>query len=349
MWATAIVPWYYKLWIAKGLPCPIETHYRQRQITEERWNTMCVCVGGGVGGACGYWKGSKWPSSRFFHHVPLSSSSCCSLTTIGPFPTHCLMVIYLAGKGSAFSLARSTVAAMAKKKKKEEPSRAASRKRSGRKWEKGTENISLVSVSPATLTLPPAPPLRCNGSEGLATDSEGREERITCQYLFPAAAWIETDTLHSLSLVPPPQSQFKSSTFVWDQEDLRESPGRKQTAMEDTEERFVFGAKRVSGWVTQTNKDFYGRGTGINAEWTFPIASLWKANSESKHRPGPASSLSHWLQALSSVWAVIPLGATGWPLLGNCNGQTNKYHQEQEMFAACCTCCFFFFPTWLQS
>lgn len=27
-------------------------------------------------------------------------------------------------------------------------------------------------------------------------------------------------------------------------------------------------------------------------------------------------------------------GATGWPLLGNCNSQTNKYYQEQEMFAA---------------
>lgn len=114
------------------------------------------------------------------------------------------MVIYLVGKGSAFSPARSTTAAAVAKKKKKR-SWAAPRKRSGRKWEKGTENISLVSVSPATPTLPPTLPHRCNGSEGLATDSEGREERITCQYLLPAAAWIETDTLHSLSLVSPPK------------------------------------------------------------------------------------------------------------------------------------------------
>lgn len=205
MWAKAIVSRYYKPWIVKGLPCPIETHCGQRQITEERWNTMCVCGVGGVGGGgtCGYWKGCKWPT-KFFHHVPLSSSSFYSLTTFAPFPTHCQMVIYLVGKGSAFSPARSTTAAaMAEKKKRR--SRAAPRKRSGRKWEKGTENISLVSVSPATPTLPPTLPHRCNGSGGLATDSEGRVERITCQYLFPAAAWIETDTLHSLSLVSPPK------------------------------------------------------------------------------------------------------------------------------------------------
>lgn len=54
--------------------------------------------------------------------------------------------------------------------------------------------------------------------------------------------------IHYILLVLfPPQSQFKNSTFVWDQEDFRESPGRKQTAMEDTEERFAFGAKGVSG------------------------------------------------------------------------------------------------------
>lgn len=30
----------------------------------------------------------------------------------------------------------------------------------------------------------------------------GEEKRITCQYLFPLAARIETDTLHSHSLFP---------------------------------------------------------------------------------------------------------------------------------------------------
>lgn len=115
------------------------------------------------------------------------------------------MVIYLVGKGFAFSPERSTTGRQQQKKKK---GRAASEKergerRSGHKWEKRTENISLVSVSPVTPTLPPTLPHSCNGSEGLATDSEGKEKRITCQYLFPLAAWIETDTLHSLSLFPP--------------------------------------------------------------------------------------------------------------------------------------------------
>lgn len=56
---------------------------------------------------------------------------------------------------------------------------------------------------------------------------EREKKELHVNICFPLAAWIETDTLHSLSIFP--QSQFKSSTFVWDQEDLRESPGRKQT------------------------------------------------------------------------------------------------------------------------
>lgn len=37
---TAIVFLYYKLWIVKGLRRPVETHYRQRQIAQERWNIV---------------------------------------------------------------------------------------------------------------------------------------------------------------------------------------------------------------------------------------------------------------------------------------------------------------------
>lgn len=169
-------------------------------------------------------KRPQMTSPKFFISSPCLRFILRLRFTISPFLTLPLMVIYLVGKGSAFSPARSTTGRRQKKKKP-----GSLGKRSGRKWEKRTENISLVSVSPATPTLPPTLPHSCNGSEGLATDSEGREERITCQYLFPPAAWIETDTLHSLSLFFPPQSQFKSSTFVWDQEDFRESPGRKQT------------------------------------------------------------------------------------------------------------------------
>lgn len=54
----------------------------------------------------------------------------------------------------------------------------------------------LVSLA----TLPSTFPHGCNGSEGLATDREGVRKRITSQYLFPLAAWVETDTLHALTL-----------------------------------------------------------------------------------------------------------------------------------------------------
>lgn len=51
-------------------------------------------------------------------------------------------------------------------------------------------------------------------------------------------------------------------------------------------------------------------------EWTFPIASLRNANSESNRCPGRLLLYPHWLQAVSSVCAV------------------HKYHHEQRLFAA---------------
>lgn len=146
---------------------------------------------------------------QVFIFFPLSFSLCVFHSLTVPrhspsFPfTLPLMVIYLVGKGFAFSPERSTTGRQQKKKKAKQPQKKKGERRSGHKREKRTENISLVSVSPVTLTLPPTLPHSCNGSEGLATDSEGKEKRITCQYLFPLAAWIETDTLHSLSLFPP--------------------------------------------------------------------------------------------------------------------------------------------------
>lgn len=67
---------------------------------------------------------------------------------------------------------------------------------------KGTKKYITHFCPPVTPTLPPTLPLplSSNGSEALAGDRGGERKRITCQYLFPLAAQIETDTLHSLSL-----------------------------------------------------------------------------------------------------------------------------------------------------
>lgn len=69
------------------------------------------------------------------------------------------------------------------------------------KQEQRTENIIGVGLPGDDDCLPHS----SNGTEGLAIDSErrgGKKKRITCQYLFPQAAWIEKDTLHSLGLFP---------------------------------------------------------------------------------------------------------------------------------------------------
>lgn len=125
--------------------------------------------------------------------LPMSVSLPTASAVLFFFPlTHSLMVIYLVGKGSAFSPARSTTG------REREPREERSR-RQGEK-ERGIYHSCLFPRRhPA---LPPTLPHSCNGSEGSATDG-GMRKRITCQYLFPPAARIESDTLHSLSLFPP--------------------------------------------------------------------------------------------------------------------------------------------------
>ncbi len=143
-----------------------------------------------------------------------------------------------------------------------------------------------MSVSPVTPTLPPTLPLSCNGSKGLATDSEGRG-RITCQYLFPLTARIETDTLHSLSLFPlkPIQGPY----LCLGSGGFGGSPGRKQTWQDS--ERGHHGRVRVQGkeGESMTNADkqrFYGCRMGVSREWTFPMSSLWNTNNERNHCRG---------------------------------------------------------------
>lgn len=287
---------------------------------------------GGMGGLEDIEKATNDLLQVFISSPCLSCPVCFILwlcLAISLFPTHSPANGYLpCWKGLRFLTGEidNRTAARKKKNTKNTKNRQPQKKkegerRSGHKWEKRTENISLVSVSPVTPTLPPTLPHSCNGSEGLATDSEGREKRITCQYLFPPAAWIETDTLHSLSRFPPKANSRALPLFGINRTSgsrLGESRHGK-IVNEDTKERYEFRAKRVREWLTQINNDFYGHRMGIKGEWTFPIASLWKANNESKHCLGWIL-LSHRLQAASSVWAVIPLGATGCPFLGNCTG-----------------------------
>lgn len=67
-------------------------------------------------------------------------------------------------------------------------------------------------------------PRSSKGTEALATDSERRRAKKELQYLFPQAAQIETDTLHSLS--PPPPKTSSRALPLFGIKRTRESPGR---------------------------------------------------------------------------------------------------------------------------
>lgn len=115
------------------------------------------------------------------------------------------MIIYLIGKGLRFLTGESSA------RRRQESS------------EDGRDRVSAHRKYIMGAGLPgddDCLPRSSKGTEALATDSERRRAKKELQYLFPQAAQIETDTLHSLS-PPPKKNQFKSSTFVWDQEDKR--------------------------------------------------------------------------------------------------------------------------------
>lgn len=75
------------------------------------------------------------------------------------------------------------------------------------------ENISSALVSQVTTTVSLAAVMELKLWPQTVGEGGGKK-RITCQYLFPQAAWIETDTLHSLSPPPPPTrtTQKKASS-----------------------------------------------------------------------------------------------------------------------------------------
>lgn len=214
---------------------------------------------GGAGGAWGYWKSNKWPSPSFISS-PVFLGLCVSFSVFAlpspSFPlTHPLMVIYLVGKGFAFSPNRSTTGREQESsglgKEREEREGAG---RNGRKEQKiyhsrRSPRWHLLSL-PLTLTA-------VMEVKAWPQTERGEKKRITCQYLFPLAAWIETDTLHSLSLFPlkPIQELY----LCLGSRGLRGSPGRKQT-WQDSEwdnQRKVWVEGKEGERMTNTDKQWF--------------------------------------------------------------------------------------------
>lgn len=151
-----------------------------------------------------------------FHPFALPSPS---------FPlTHPLMVIYLVGKGSAFSPERSTTGREQKPRKRKSTERREGAGRNGRKERKIYH--SCRSPQWHELSLPLS--LTAVMEVKVWPQTDGRKKRITCQYLFPLAAWIEKDTLHSLSLFPPKANSRalplfrirRTSGVAWEKADM---------------------------------------------------------------------------------------------------------------------------------
>lgn len=195
------------------------------------------------------------------------------------------MVIYLVGKGFAFSPERDrqqdvSKAEQPRKKKSTERSRG----RNGRKERK----IYHSCRSPRwhRLSLPLSLTAVIEVKVWPQTERGREEKRITCQYLFPLAAWVETDTLHSLRLFFP-LKPIQELYLCLGSRGLQGSPGRKQTWQDSEPRKGVSGRERGRrGWLTLTNNDFRATEWEYASEWTFPIASLWNTNNESNHCPG---------------------------------------------------------------
>lgn len=123
--------------------------------------------------------------------LALCVSFSASASPSPSFPlTHPLMVIYLVGKGFAFSPERSTTgrerkpSSLAQIKGKGEERRTGAG-RSGRKERKKYIYISFMSVSPVTPALPPTLPHSCNGSEGFWPQTERGEKKNYMSIFVP--------------------------------------------------------------------------------------------------------------------------------------------------------------------
>lgn len=98
------------------------------------------------------------------------------------------MVIYLAGKGFAFSPEGSTTG--------REQKRGSLLLEDGEGEEREGGIYHLVSVSPAT-------PSSLSFIAVAEVKVWIQEERMTCQYLLPLTGWDETDTFHVLVVFSP--------------------------------------------------------------------------------------------------------------------------------------------------
>lgn len=125
----------------------------------------------------------------------LISSSCVFSSAALSLPRP-VMVIYLVGKGPLFLTGKSSA-------RTRQESSEDGRDRASERTQGGGGNISPARVSQVTTTISLAAVMELElWPQAVREEEEKEKRRITCQYLFPQAAWIETDTLHSLSLPP---------------------------------------------------------------------------------------------------------------------------------------------------
>lgn len=131
--------------------------------------------------------------------VPISSpclfSLACPFCGVPPLLlTLPVMVIYLVGKGSSFSPERDRQKGVGEVQKRERRERSTNRSKE--------QKISLALVSQVTTTVSLTAVMELKLWPQTVRERLEEKKRIPCQYLFPQAAWIEKDTLHSLSRPP---------------------------------------------------------------------------------------------------------------------------------------------------
>lgn len=123
---------------------------------------------------------------------------------VASFPlAHPLMVIYLAGKGFAFSPAGWATG------REQRARRRRAKERENRQQKKGKKRIYIIRVGlPRRHRLSPT---LTDAMEAklLATDTEGREKIITCQYLFPLAG-LDRNRYITFSWSFPPEDNSRA-------------------------------------------------------------------------------------------------------------------------------------------
>lgn len=168
-------------------------------------------------------KRPQMTSSKFFISSPCLGFILRLRFTISPFPTHSPANGYLpCWKGLRFLTGEIDNRTAAKKSQAASGKEAGANGRKERKiyhWCRSPRRhrLSLPLSLTAVMEVKVWPQ---------TVRGEKKELHVNiCSHRLPGLKKIH----YILLVFFPPQSQFKSSTFVWDQEDFRESPGRKQT------------------------------------------------------------------------------------------------------------------------